>query len=290
MRSMTGFGKDVADGADRKVTVEIKTVNNKLLDISIKAPRIFAAYEDNIRKIIKNFVKRGRVDVFVSYNDYREKKGEVIVDKGVAKQYLEAGKVLEELGFDNDLSVAQVLKMPDVLTVIEDDQDDGAWESLLIDATTAACKALVENREREGENMKADLIRRLDNLSEIWKEIVARAPVAKENYAAKLKIRIKQYLEDVEMDESRFVNEVAFFADKSNIDEEIARMRSHLDAFYKLMDTNGEVGKQLDFLVQELNREINTTGSKSNDIELTRKVLLAKNELEKFREQVQNIE
>ena len=138
--------------------------------------------------------------------------------------------------------------------------------------------------------MIADLIRRLDNLNEIWKEIVARAPVVKENYAAKLKIRIKQYLEDVEMDESRFVNEVAFFADKSNIDEEIARMRSHLDAFYKLMDTNGEVGKQLDFLVQELNREINTTGSKSNDIELTRKVLLAKNELEKFREQVQNIE
>ena len=126
MRSMTGFGKGVADGADRKVTVEIKTVNNKLLDVSLKAPRIFAAYEDNIRKIIKNFVKRGRVDVFVSYNDYREKKGEVIVDKGVAKQYLEVGKVLEELGFDNDLSVAQVLKMPDVLTVIEDDQDDGA--------------------------------------------------------------------------------------------------------------------------------------------------------------------
>ena len=290
MRSMTGFGKGIAESEERKITVEIKTVNHRQFDMSVKSPRSLFFCEDVIRKICKKYVVRGHIDVFVNYKDNRNTKGEITVDLGIVKQYTDAAKMLEQNGLINDLTVSQILRLPDVVSAEAEDDNEDELIKLISEATESACKNLVAMREKEVENLKTDLVFRLNNLKSIAIQIEERAPFVAENYSKRLKTRMQEVLDGVEIDESRFLNEVAFFVDKSNIDEEITRLKSHLKHGLELMEEKGEVGKKLDFLVQEINREINTTGSKSNDLILTEKVLLAKNELEKFREQVQNIE
>ena len=290
MRSMTGFGKGIAESEERKITIEIKTVNHRQFDMSVKSPRSLFFCEDVIRKICKKYVVRGHIDVFVNYKDNRNTKGEITVDLGIVKQYTDAAKMLEQNGLINDLTVSQILRLPDVVSAEAEDDNEDELIKLISEATESACKNLVAMREKEAENLKTDLVFRLNNLKSIAIQIEERAPFVAENYSKRLKTRMQEVLDGVEIDESRFLNEVAFFVDKSNIDEEITRLKSHLKHGLALMEEKGEVGKKLDFLVQEINREINTTGSKSNDLILTEKVLLAKNELEKFREQVQNIE
>ena len=290
MRSMTGFGKGIAESEERKITIEIKTVNHRQFDMSVKSPRSLFFCEDVIRKICKKYVVRGHIDVFVNYKDNRNTKGEITVDLGIFKQYTDAAKMLEQNGLINDLTVSQILRLPDVVSAEAEDDNEDELIKLISEATESACKNLVAMREKEAENLKTDLVFRLNNLKSIAIQIEERAPFVAENYSKRLKTRMQEVLDGVEIDESRFLNEVAFFVDKSNIDEEITRLKSHLKHGLALMEEKGEVGKKLDFLVQEINREINTTGSKSNDLILTEKVLLAKNELEKFREQVQNIE
>lgn len=290
MHSMTGFGKGIAETDERKVTVEIKTVNHKQFDLSVKSPRSVFFCEDVIRKICKKYLMRGHVDVYVNYKDNRINKGTISVDCGVAGQYIEAANQLEKIGIKNDLTASNLLKFPDVVTVSPIDDDENEIVPLFEKATEEACANLISMRKKEGDNLKKDLMLRLNNLKELVKEIEDRAPLVAENYGKKLKTRMQGILEGIEIDESRFLTEIAFFVDKSNIDEEITRLKSHLKHGFDLMETDGEVGKKLDFLVQEINREINTTASKSNDLILTEKVLAAKNELEKFREQVQNIE
>ncbi len=289
MRSMTGFGKGYAEREKVKVTVEIKTVNHKQLDLSVKSPRTVFFCEDAIRKICKKNVTRGHADVFVNYADERDNKRSISVDVSLAKQYVEAAKQLGSLGISDDVTVSQIMRMPDVINA-EAEEDESLTERLVAEATEEACRNLVAAREKEGAALKKELIYRLENLDKIVEEIAVRAPEVSENYAKKLKTRIEEYLGGIEVDESRFLTEVACFVDRSNIDEEITRLRTHIKHGFSLMEESGDVGKKLDFLVQEINREINTTGSKSNDIEITQKVLAAKNELEKFREQVQNIE
>lgn len=289
MRSMTGFGKGYAEREKVKVTVEIKTVNHKQLDLSVKAPRTVFFCEDAIRNICKKNVTRGHADVFVNYADERENKRRISVDVSLAEQYVEAAKKLGGLGINDDVTVSQIMRMPDVISA-EAEEDENLTERLVVEATEEACRNLVAAREKEGAALKKELIYRLENLDKIVEEIAVRAPEVSENYAKKLKTRIEEYLGGIEVDESRFLTEVACFVDRSNIDEEITRLRTHIKHGFSLMEESGDVGKKLDFLVQEINREINTTGSKSNDIEITQKVLAAKNELEKFREQVQNIE
>lgn len=290
MRSMTGFGKGVAENEKRKIVVEIKTVNHKQFDLQIKSPRALIFSEDVVRKICKTYLFRGHIDVFVTYKDNRDDKEIVSVDPGIAKQYLRLAEELTSMGVENDLTASQLMRLPDVVTVEANDDNEEEIVFLLMNATEEACKNLVASREKEGEALKQELTYRLKNLEEIVKEIEKRAPVVGENYAVKLRQRMEEILNGVAVDESRFLTEVACFVDKSNIDEEITRLKTHLAHGFSLMEEKNEVGKKLDFLVQEINREINTTGSKSNDIVLTQKVLSAKNELEKFREQVQNIE
>ena len=290
MRSMTGFGKGIAEKDNQKITIEIKSVNHKQLDLSIKTPRKLAFCDEIIRTVCKSNVKRGHVDVYCSFEDTREDKGEIAVDTALARQYLNAGNKLAELGIINDLTASSVLRLPDVISITETDVNEETIREIVKEATEIACANLVAMREREGANMRDDLSMRLANLEKIVDGIKLRAPLVAEDYAKKLKQRMLEVLQGVELDEGKFLNEVAFFVDKSNVDEELARLSSHLEYGKKLLASSGEIGKKLDFLVQEINREINTTGSKSNDLEMTEKVLLAKNELEKFREQVQNIE
>ena len=290
MRSMTGFGKGIAESEERKITVEIKTVNHKQFDLSVKSPRALIFCEDIVRKVCKNYLFRGHIDVFVNYKDNREDKEIVTVDETIAKQYVTLAEKMTAIGVVNNLTASELMRLPDVVTVEPNEDNEEEIARLLSEATESACKNLVASREKEGEALKKELLFRLTNLRDIVREIEDRAPLVADNYAKKFRQRMEELLDGVTVDESRFLTEVACFVDKSNIDEEITRLKTHLAHGFSLMEEENEVGKKLDFLVQEINREINTTGSKSNDIVLTQRVLAAKNELEKFREQVQNIE
>lgn len=290
MRSMTGFGKGVAEKEERKITIEIKSVNHKQLDLSLKTPRLLVFCDEAIRTEIKKRITRGHVDVYCTYEDTRKDKNEISVNLDVAEQYFNAGKSLEKIGIANDLTASQILRMPDVIGVITNDDDENLIIELAKEATIQACENLIIMREKEGANMQKDLAMRLNNLESIVVGIKERAPYVADSHAKKLNQRILEVLDGIEIDQARLLNEVAFFVDKSNVDEELARLSSHIEHGKDLLKSSGDVGKKLDFLVQEINREINTTGSKSNDLIMTEKVLLAKNELEKFREQVQNIE
>ena len=290
MRSMTGFGKGVAEKDGRKITVELRSVNHRFLDVASKFPRTLVCCEDAVRKVIASRLARGHVDVFVTYEDNRQGKSDISVDLVTAARYKEIASELEKLGFDNDLTVSAVLKMPEVTSLKGEDDDEEAICLLAKAATEEACDKLVEMRTVEGEELKKDFLKKLDEVERLTAEIEARAPVVGENYAVKLRQRIEESLAGVAIDEARLLNEVAFFVDKANIDEEITRLKGHIAHGRSIIAEKGPVGKKLDFLVQEMNREVNTTGSKSNDLYITERVLLAKNEVEKIREQVQNIE
>lgn len=289
MKSMTGYGKGIAEGFDRKMTIELRAVNHRFLDISSKLPRQLSFCEDIIRKVLTNHLTRGHIDVYCSYEDNREGKSKIKLDTVTAQKYLDIGTEMEKLGFVNDITASQVIRMPEVLTAKCEDDDEEIIQSLLKKAAENAVVRLVAMRETEGEILKQNLAEKLETVQSLLSDIENRAPIVAQNYAEKLKARICEHLDNVAFDESKFLSEVAFFADKSNIDEEIIRLKAHLQHAKAVLQESTS-GKKLDFLVQEMNREINTMGSKSNDCLLTEKVLLAKNEVEKIREQVQNIE
>lgn len=289
MYSMTGYGKAeyVSDGIE--LTVEIKTVNNRTLDFNLKAPRAFAAIETQIRKLVSESVKRGRADMFVNFSDKREKAVKLNVDLNRAAEYYAAGKaVADRLGIDNDVTVSFLLKCPDV-TGDASETDIAELEEIILSTVKAACERLNEMRRAEGEKLVSDMLGRMDAIKAIRDKIALRAPMVAAEYKAKLKARIEEALADVKYDEARLLNEVAFYTDRVNIDEELTRLDSHINQFRSVIGTEG-AGKKLDFLMQEFNREANTVCSKSNDIEVTGLALSLKNEIEKVREQVQNLE
>ena len=291
MLSMTGYGKGSYDENGVELTCEIKTVNNRYLDVSVKAPRVFAAYEDVIRSLIKEKLTRGHADVFVSLKDKREKTSALIVDLSLALSYIEAAKTLKAAKSDlaDDLTLTSVLRYPDVLK----QEDTACLDEGLIEALKTAISSALDNlngmRKIEGEKLKADMLSRMDVIEGLVEEISTRAPLVAEEHKAKLFARVKEYLDGAAIEESRLLTEVAVFADKSNIDEELTRLRSHIAQFRSICE-EGVVGRKLDFLVQEFNREANTTCSKSNDVVVTKLGLALKNEIEKLREQVQNLE
>jgi uncharacterized protein (TIGR00255 family) len=291
MLSMTGYGKGEYKEGGVELTCEIKTVNNRYLDISVKAPKIFIAYEDVVRSIVREKLTRGHADVFVSFKDKREKPTALSPDMPLAASYVAAAQQLKQAfpALTDDFTLTSVLRYPDVL---KSDENVAADEQLLEGLKTALNLAL-DNlnlmRRTEGEKLKADMLSRMVTIEGLVNEIARRAPLVKEEYKQKLETRVKEYLAGVNVDEGRLLTEVAVFADKSNIDEEITRLYSHIAQFRSISE-EGIVGRKLDFLVQEFNREANTACSKSNDITLTRLGLALKNEIEKVREQVQNIE
>ena len=291
MLSMTGYGKGSYDKGGVELTCEIKTVNNRYLDVSIKAPRIFAAYEDVIRSTIKEKLTRGHADVFVSLKDKREKPTALSVDENLAISYVTAAKKLRELfpELQDDITLSSVLRYPEVLK----NEDTAVLDEELIAALKAALGLALDSlntmRKVEGEKLQADMLARVQTIESTLEQIKARAPQIAAQYKEKLTARVSEYLNGANIDESRILTEVAVFTDKSNIDEELTRLTSHIAQFRSICK-EGIVGRKLDFLVQEFNREANTTCSKSNDVEITRLGLALKNEIEKIREQVQNVE
>ena len=291
MLSMTGYGKGEYKVGGIELTCEIKTVNNRYLDVNVKAPRIFTAFEDVIRKMVREKLTRGHADLFISLKDKREKSASFTVDMAVAGAYVTAANTLREAfpSLPDDITLSSVLRYPDVLK-----QDDvaAADEELVLALTTAVGLAL-DNlnamRAVEGKKLEDDMLARVAVMERTVEEIALRAPKIREEYMEKLAGKLRDYLSDVNPDEGRLLTEVAIFADKSNIDEELTRLRSHIEQFREICK-EGIVGRKLDFLVQEFNREANTTCSKSNDVEITRAGLALKNEIEKIREQVQNVE
>lgn len=290
MNSMTGYGKGIAESKDRKITIELRAVNHRFLDICSKIPRTLIFCEDTVRKVLSKYFVRGHIDVYCSYEDNREGKARIKLDTVVAQKYQKIAKELESLDITNDLTASTVLRMPEVLTTQMEDDDDAIIQGLLEEALHTAAERLMKMRKTEGELLKQDLIEKFDNIALLTEEMEKRAPKVSQDYAEKLRIRIGESLQNVAYDEARLLNEVAFFVDKANIDEEITRLKAHIKHGQSILKEGGAVGKKMDFLVQEMNREVNTTGSKSNDSLLTEKMLLLKIEVEKIREQVQNIE
>ena len=291
MLSMTGYGKGEYKEGGIELTCEIKTVNNRYLDVSLKMPRIFTAYEEIIRSLIRGKLTRGHADVFVSFKDKREKPTSLTADLALATAYVNAAKAIKERFPElvDDVTVSSVLRYPEVLRQDEVASADDELINALKTAVSMALDKLNEMRSVEGEKLKADMLSRMNTIEGLVKEVSLRAPQVAEEHKQKLLTRVREYLDGVNPDESRLLTEVAVFTDKSNIDEELTRLYSHIAQFRDICE-EGIVGRKLDFLVQEFNREANTTCSKSNDVAVTRLGLALKNEIEKVREQVQNLE
>ncbi|KAB3535240.1 YicC family protein [Alkaliphilus pronyensis] len=292
VKSMTGFGRGEAQSPQKKFIVELKSLNHRYMDTSIKMPKIFTYLEEKIRQKIKEEVKRGRVEVYVNAESLGESDVKITPDIALAQQYYTALEAISEsLGIDNDLTTSVISKFPDVLKVekVEDDEDE-IW-SCLEEALVMALNRLMEMRNIEGQQLYNDIIRRLDIINSMIKDIEERSPLIVNEYRQKLTDRINEILDDgFDFDDNRILMEVAVFADKSSITEEIVRFYSHIKQFKKAMGEDDSIGRKLDFLIQEMNREVNTIGSKANDLTITNIVVNIKSELEKMREQVQNIE
>ena len=290
MYSMTGFGKGDFREGGLEIGVELKSVNNRFLDVSVKCPHILNPYEETVRTLVRESLSRGHVDVFVSVLDKREKERKLYVDLAAARAYAEAAKRLKETFPDlvDDTTVTFLLKSPDVVRTEEPSEADEALAEGLKRALGAALAALKAMRLKEGERLKADLLSRMETIAELRAKIAERAPLVSEEYRKKLTERVTEFLGG-KVDESRILTEAAVFADKCNIDEELTRLASHITEFRKICE-EPIVGRKLDFLVQEFNRECNTVCSKSNDARITAFALEMKNEIEKVREQIQNLE
>lgn len=290
MKSMTGYGRCHIEEDGREMTVEVKSVNHRFLDISYRLSRTLSFLDDAVRKGIGARLARGHVDVFVSYANHRQDAKEVRVDTALALAYQKAVSELSSaLGRESDLPLSDYTRLPDVLTVQEKEEDQQAVRDLFERALSGALDGLVTMREQEGERMRADILEKIGNIERIRNCVAERAPLVVAEYRDKLHQRIAA-LTDGEIDEARLITEVAIFADRAAIDEELVRLLSHAAAIRAAAELKEPVGRKLDFLVQELNREVNTIGSKASDTTIAQAVVEAKGEIEKLREQVQNVE
>ena len=290
MQSMTGYGRCQLERDGRVMTVEVKSVNHRFLDTSYRLPRHLTFLDDAVRRGVSAKLSRGHVDVFVNYENHRDDAREVRVDTALDCAYQRAiGELSAALSLSGGLSVEEYARMPDVLTIQEKEEDQQAVRELFDEALSAALGELIAMREREGESMKQDILQKLTRIEEIRGEIAQRAPLVVEDYRARLSERIAA-LTDGEIDEARLITEVAIFADRAAIDEELVRLLSHIAQIRATVELSEPVGRKLDFLVQELNREVNTIGSKAMDAQIAQCVVQAKGEIEKLREQVQNVE
>lgn len=289
-QSMTGYGRCTLAQDGREVTIELKSVNHRFLDLAFRMPRSFAFLENDMRTHISNKLARGHVDIFVTYKNSRDDARKVTLDSALLGEYL---TTLRQGGIDHmlddNLRLRDVLSMQDVLTVEEADEDQQALSALTLSALDTALDSLCAMRRREGEAMRGDVETRLDTLERTAHAIDERAPQWLEEYRQRLRARIEEICQ-MQLDEARLTQEVALAADKAAVDEETVRLRSHIAQMRDLLKQSEPAGRKLDFLVQEMNREVNTTGSKSSDLILTGMVVDAKAELEKIREQIQNIE
>lgn len=288
--SMTGYGKGVAEADGLKITVELKSVNHRFLDLNIKLPKFFAFAEDMLRKTIQANIQRGHLDVYVNFEDGRQDKRKIEIDYALAEQYALAAKELEsKLGVVNNLGANEILRIPEIVNQIADEDDEEVLSALLQKACLAAIESINKMKEKEGAALVADLLIKVSNIKGALPEIQKLAPATLEEYRTKLRERVSEYLGEAPVDEVKLINEVAFYSDKFCTDEEITRLYTHVAHFEDIVKEGGAIGKKLDFIVQEMNRESNTIGSKCNNAAITEYVVFLKSEIEKIREQIQNL-
>ena len=291
IKSMTGFGRERIVNESREILVEIRSVNHRYFEFFAKTPRAYGYLDEKLKELLKTSISRGKVEVSVSIYTQEGVNAEIEINKELAKGYLNALRnSADELQLEDDLTLARIMRLPDIFTVIKKTEDEEViWNEVKTVAESALAK-FVEMRTIEGEKMYADISSRLDYLEEAVSKIENRVPSVLEGYKQRLYDKIKETLDNRDVDDQRVITEVAIFADKIAVDEETVRLRSHISQFRDLIKSKEPVGRKLDFLIQEMNREVNTTGSKAQDLFITQLVVDMKSEIEKIREQIQNIE
>ncbi len=291
IKSMTGFGRATYENEGREYIVEIKSVNNRFNDINIKMPRNFNYLEDKIKKEILSAVSRGKIDVFITFTNNSDKCKNISINTEIAKRYIEELKKLaDETQIVNNVNVIDISKLPDVLNIkLEEDAEEIIEKELLV-ALKEAISSFIDMRTKEGSKIKLDLENRINLISKKVEEISRISTGLVDEYIVKLESRIKELLKTDVVDETRLAQEVVIYSDKCSVEEELTRLKSHISQFLGLLEQNKAIGKKMDFLIQEMNRETNTIGSKANNLEITDMVVDIKTELENIREQVQNIE
>lgn len=291
IKSMTGFGRAEVSSESCKVTVEMKSVNHRYLDVNMKMPKKLNFFEASIRNLLKEYIQRGKVDLFISYEDLSENSVNITYHKDVAAEYMSyLQQMADDFSLENDVRVSSLARFPEVMTLDDVEIDEeGVWKSLE-KAIRGAAEGFVESRIKEGENLCKDLISKLDEMLIAVDFIEERSPQIIEEYRKRLTDKVQEMLQDAKVDEARLVTEVTIFADKICVDEELVRLRSHIQTTKNTLIEGGGIGRKLDFLAQEMNREANTILSKANDLEISNKGIELKTAIEKVREQIQNIE
>lgn len=291
IKSMTGFGRFETVTDEYKISVEMKAVNHRYLDLSIKMPKKFNFFEAGIRNLLKKYIQRGKVDVFITYEDYTETKVCLKYNSALAAEYMDYfARMEEQFHIPNDVTVSALSKCPEVLTMEEVPEDEEHMWKLLSETIEEAARRFVDTRVTEGEHLKTDLMGKLEYMTGLVEFIEERSPRIIEEYRAKLEDKVKELLATAAIDEARIATEVTIFADKICVDEETVRLRSHIENTKAELSAGGSIGRKLDFIAQEMNREANTILSKANDLEVSDKAIALKTEIEKVREQIQNIE
>lgn len=289
--SMTGYGRYEVEANERKVLVEISSVNHRYLDLNIRIPRLMMQYEEGIRKIVKGKLTRGKIEISVSTQSVAREDLEVVVNESLGEAYLEGLRTLgRKFELEDDLKLSALMNINDLVSIQKKTANAEAVEVQIETAVQGALEAFIKMRQKEGEALKKDILQKCKILSEMVIAIESRSPQVVIQYKERLKARLMQLLDEVPVDENRLTTEIALFADKCAIDEEITRLKSHIMQLEEILEEGQVVGRKLDFLMQEMNREANTIGSKANDYEITKMVVALKTEIEKIREQVQNIE
>lgn len=291
IKSMTGFGRCEVSEAERKFMVEMKSVNHRYLDVNIKMPKKLNFFEAAIRNLLKEYIQRGKVDIFITYEDFTENKVSIKYNADLAAEYMKyLRRMGEEFSLDDDIRVSTLSRYPEVFTMEEQNIDEEEIWKLLERAIRGAAKGFVETRIQEGENLRNDLIKKLDGMYGHISYIEERSPQIIMEYKQKLEQKVRELLEDAKVDDNRLLMEVTLFADKVCVDEEIVRLKSHIQTTKETLQQGGGIGRKLDFIAQEMNREANTILSKANDLVISNRAIELKTDIEKVREQIQNIE
>ena len=291
IKSMTGFGRSEIVKGNRKISVEIKSVNHRYLEAGIKMPKKLNVFESRMRDLIKKYATRGKIDIFINYEDDSESQVNLKFNQNIADEYMAIfNNMSEKYNLKNDMTVGGLARFPEVITMDEVQEDEEELWHFIEEAMKAALEQFVNTRILEGENLKKDLLGKLDHMEELVTFVEKRSPEIMKEYRSKLESKVKELLGDTTIDESRIATEVIIYADKICVDEETVRLRSHIEHARKCLNEDGGIGRKMDFIAQEMNREANTTLSKANDIEISNAAIDLKTEIEKVREQIQNIE
>lgn len=290
VKSMTGYGKSTLSINSREYQVEIKTVNHKYLDTSIRMPRCLSSLEEDVRKEIASNLKRGKVEVSINFENHGKNINNIVINTELAKDYIRSLKKLaDEEGLEANIEITEITKLPDVLTIKEDLDNDEIKKELL-QVVQDAVNQLIEMRKKEGQKISVAILEKIDKINSKILDISSLSIGLIDEYIVKLEKRIKELLKTDDIDKSRLMQEVVIFADKCSVEEEVTRLKSHIEQLKELINSDGATGKKMDFLIQEMNREINTIGSKANNLDITNNVVEVKTIIEDIREQIQNIE